>query len=155
MNINPEYLSKEGLEKFKKELEYLTTVKRREIVERIEYAKSLGDLSENSEYKESREAQSINEGRIQQLEDILKRAVIIEKGGNGVIQLGSTAKIKKETDGKIYNYTLVGPEEADISAGKISNRSPIGSALMGRKKGDKIKVSSPTGEMIYSVEEIS
>ncbi|RJQ30596.1 transcription elongation factor GreA [Candidatus Parcubacteria bacterium] len=155
MNIVPEYLSKEGLEKFKKELEHLTTVKRKEIVERIEYAKSLGDLSENSEYKESREAQGINEGRIQQLEDIIKRAVIIEKGNNGLVQLGSTVKLKKDADGKIYDYTLVGPEEADISARKISNKSPIGSALMGKKKGSVVKVSSPTGETKYSIEEIS
>ena len=153
--INSEYLSKEGLEKLKNELEYLKTDKRKEIADRLKHAKSLGDLSENAEYKETLEAMSLAEDRIEKLEDIIKRAVVIEKGSGSSVQLGSSVKIKKETDGKICEYVLVGQEEADISLGKISNQSPLGGALMGKKKGDTVKVTTPGGEIKYIIENIS
>mgnify|MGYP001576251730 FL=1 len=153
--INSEYLSKEGLEKLKNELEYLKTDKRKEIADRLKHAKSLGDLSENAEYKETLEAMNFAEERIEKLEDIIKRAVIIEKSSGTSVQLGSAVKIKKETDGKICEYILVGQEEADVSIGKISNQSPIGGALMGKKKGDTVKVTTPGGEIKYIIENIS
>ena len=153
--INSEYLSKEGLEKLKNELEYLKTDKRKEIADRLKHAKSLGDLSENAEYKETLEAMNFAEERIEKLEDIIKRAVIIEKSSGTSVQLGSAVKIKKETDGKICEYVLVGQEEADISLGKISNQSPLGGALMGKKKGDTVKVTTPGGEIKYIIENIS
>ena len=153
--INSEYLSKEGLEKLKNELEYLKTDKRKEIADRLKHAKSLGDLSENAEYKETLEAMSLAEDRIEKLEDIIKRAVVIEKGSGSSVQLGSSVKIRKETDGKICEYVLVGQEEADVSIGKISNQSPIGGALMGKKKGDTVKVTTPGGEIKYIIENIS
>lgn len=153
--INSEYLSKEGLEKLKNELEYLKTDKRKEIADRLKHAKSLGDLSENAEYKETLEAMSLAEDRIEKLEDIIKRAVVIEKGSGSSVQLGSSVKIKKETDGKICEYILVGQEEADVSIGKISNQSPIGGALIGKKKGDTVKVTTPGGEIKYIIENIS
>src|SRR3989344_4778251 len=131
--MNNEYLSKEGLEKLKNELESLKTVKRKEIADRLKHAKSLGDLSENAEYKETLEAMNFMEDRIEKLED----------------------KIKKEADGKICEYFLVGQEEADISLGKISNQSPIGRALVGKRKGDKVKVLTPGGEIKYTIENIS
>ena len=153
--MNNEYLSKEGLEKLKNELESLKTDKRKEIADRLKHAKSLGDLSENAEYKETLEAMSLMEDRIEKLEDIIKRAVVIEKGSGSTVQLGSSVKIKKEIDGKICEYFLVGQEEADISLGKISNQSPIGRALMGKGKGDKVKVLTPGGEIKYTIENIS
>lgn len=126
---NSEYLSKEGLEKIKKELDYLNTVKRKEVADRLEHAKSLGDLSENSEYKESKEALAFLEERILKLHDIIKRAVIIEKSTGSTIQIGSTVIMEKENDsnqnGKTCNYHIVGQEEADISAGKISDRKSV------------------------------
>lgn len=153
--MNNEYLSKEGLEKLKNELEFLKTDKRKEIADRLKHAKSLGDLSENAEYKETLEVMNFTEERIEKLEDIIKRAVIIEKSSGTSAQLGSVVKIKKETDGKICEYFLVGQEEADISLGKISNQSPLGGALMGKKKGDTIKVITPGGEIKYTIENIS
>lgn len=153
--INSEYLSKEGLEKIKNELEFLKTAKRKEIADSLAHAKSLGDLSENAEYKEALETMNVTEDRIEKLEDIVKRAVIIEKSGGSTVQLGSSVKVKKDSDGKIYDYVLTGQEEADISSGKISNKSPIGSALIGKKKGDIIKVVTPAGEIKYTIEKIS
>jgi len=152
---NSEYLSKEGFEKIKNELEFLKTGKRKEIADRLAHAKSLGDLSENAEYKEALETMNITEDRIEKLDDIVKRAVIIEKSFGSTIQLGSTVKVKKESDGKVYDYILTGQEESDISAGKISNKSPIGNALIGKKKGDVIKVKTPAGEIKYIIESIS
>jgi len=153
--MNNEYLSKEGLEKLKNELESLKTDKRKEIADRLKHAKSLGDLSENAEYKETLEAMNLTEDRIEKLEDIIKRAVVIEKSSGSTVQLGSAVKIKKEIDGKICEYILVGQEETDISLGKISNQSPIGRALMGKGKGDKVKVLTPGGEINYMIENIS
>ena len=153
--MNNEYLSKEGLEKLKNELESLKTDKRKEIADRLKHAKSMGDLSENAEYKETLEAMNLMEDRIEKLEDIIKRAVVIEKSSGSTVQLGSVVKIKKEVDGKICEYVLVGQEEADVSLGKISNHSPIGGALMGKKKGDTVKVAAPGGEIKYTVENIS
>ena len=121
----------------------------------MKHAKSLGDLSENAEYKEALEAMNLMEDRIEKLEDIIKRAVVIEKCSGSSVQLGSAVKIKKETDGKICEYILVGQEEADVSLGKISNHSPIGGALMGKKKGDTVKVAAPGGEIKYTIENIS
>lgn len=152
--MNSEYLSKDGHEKIKKELEYLKTGKRKEIAERIKHAKSFGDLSENAEYKESLEARSLLEDRIEKLDDIIKRAVIVEKRAGSTVQFGSTIKLKKENDSKIYEYVLVGTEESDLARGKISNQSPIGAAVIGKKKGDAVFVSVPSGEIKYTVMEI-
>ena len=153
--MNNEYLSKEGLEKLKNELESLKTDKRKEIADRLKHAKSLGDLSENAEYKEALEAMNLMEDRIEKLEDIIKRTVVIKKGSGSNVQLGSVVKIKKETDGEVCEYTLVGQEEANIFLGKISNQSPIGNALIGKKKGDTVKVTVPGREIKYKIENIS
>lgn len=153
--MNNEYLSKEGLEKLKNELESLKTDKRKEIADRLKHAKSLGDLSENAEYKETLEAMNLMEDRIEKLEDIIKRAVVIEKSSGTTVQLGSAVKIKKETDGKICEYVLAGQEETDVSLGKISNQSPLGRAIVGKKKGDTCKVMAPGGEIKYTIENIS
>lgn len=152
---NSEYLSKERLEEIENELEDLKTNKRKEIAERLEYAKSLGDLSENSEYKEAKEQQSFLEEKIARLEDIIRRAVIIIKHKGDIIRIGSSTEIKNLNSGDIKNFTIVGPEEVDIAGGKISNLSPLGSALVGRKKGETVSVVSPNGEVKYKIIEIS
>lgn len=152
---NSEYLSKEGLEKIKSEFDYLSTVKRKEIADRLEHAKNLGDLSENSEYKESKEALAFLEDRIFKLEGIIKRAVIIKKSAGPRVQVGSTVVARKDDlsnlEGKTYQYNVVGQEEADILMGKISNQSPLGQVLIGKKRGDSIVVNTPGGKVKYKI----
>lgn len=131
-----EYLSLEGLKDLQEELEELKAQRRKEIAERLEYAKGLGDLTENTEYQNAKEEQLINESRIAELEDILSRAVIISKENTaGNIQLGSSVSLKKEGGDEAEEYHLVGSEEADSFDGKISYESPLGKTLLGRKKG--------------------
>lgn len=138
------YLSEEKSQELKKELEFLKSEKRLEISQRIEEAKKLGDLSENAEYMESREAQEQNERRILELEDTLKRSVIIQKTkATGRVQVGSTIKIK--SDGANETYTIVGSEDADPVNGKISNASPLGRALLDKKEGETVEVKMPSG----------
>lgn len=160
MDEQQTYITKEGLEKLKGELEQLKTVKRAEIAERIAEAKTLGDLSENAEYEEARNDQSFNEGRILELELVLKSAVIIEEqsGQNGIVNVGSTIKIKEhhpDTDSpkeKVYN--IVGSHEADPLSGKISNESPIGRALLGAKPGESVEITLPKGVIRCEIIEI-
>ncbi len=143
------YITKQGLEDLRKELEFLKSEKRYEIAERISQAKELGDLSENAEYSEAKEAQAFNEGRILELETILKNAVIIEEdaGSDGVVGVGSRVVIKEESGEKTREYHIVGSHEADPSQGRISNESPIGKALIGRKIGDMVDISLPKGDI--------
>jgi transcription elongation factor GreA len=154
------YITKKGLEKLKAELNDLIHDKRTEIAERISQAKELGDLSENAEYAAARNDQAFNEGRIIELESILKNAIIIEeqKGKNDVVNVGSTIKIKEhhpESDGpKIKEYFIVGSHEADPFSGKISNESPIGKALLGAKKGETVEITLPKGVIKCEIVEI-
>ncbi|NOY35731.1 MAG: transcription elongation factor GreA [bacterium] len=154
-NNNSEFLSKERFEEIKKELEDLKTNKRKEIADRLEYAKSMGDLSENAEYKEAKEALDMLEDRIAHLGDVVRRAVVIKTGDGDTVQLGCSVKIKKAGSGDIKEFRVVGPEEVDITKAKISNLSPMGAALMGRKKGDEFAVKSPNGEIKYKILDIS
>ncbi|MFH0852477.1 MAG: transcription elongation factor GreA [bacterium] len=143
------YLSKEGLEQIKKELEELK-LKRQEIAQRLEDAKSLGDLSENTEYLQAKEAQSFNEGKILELEELLKNAVVISKnGGSSAVQIGGTIEVSSQ--GEKYNFTIVGSEEAKPSDGKISNESPLGKAFLGRKVGEMVEVETPRGKATYKI----
>lgn len=146
-----EYLSAEKHKQLSEELERLKTVERKEIAKSLEYAKSLGDLSENAEYHEARERQSEVEDRIKQLEEILKNAEIISAHKTKVVSPGSNIKIKKISNGQEMEFTLVGSEEVDISASKISYQSPLGSALVGHKAGDEVKVNTPKGEVNYKI----
>ena len=130
-----EYLTKEKLAELKKELEFLMGTRRKEIAEKLEYAKSLGDLSENAEYQEAREDQASCEDRIHKLEGIMKSAVVITKKQGGVVGIGSTVIIKKTGESATRTYQIVGSEEADMASGRISNKSPLGEALMGKEKG--------------------
>ncbi len=146
-----EYLTKENKETLEAELKELTTVKRKEVIASIEYAKRLGDLSENAEYHIAREEQGRLEERIGIIENVLKHAVVIERSVNGTIDIGSTVVIKKDNEGNTRTFVLVGSEETDMLSGKISYKSPIGSALYGKKKGDIVTVSTPKGDMEYSI----
>jgi transcription elongation factor GreA len=153
MSHDPQYLTAEKSAELKKELEYLKTDRRKEVAEHLEYSKKLGDLSENAEYHQAREEQAGVEDRIRYLETLLKDVVITHVPTGGVISVGSTVRLEKEgaTEKKSFLFTIVGSEEADTSQGKISNISPLGSALLGHKEGDKIKVQTPKGVIHYVV----
>jgi transcription elongation factor GreA len=146
-----QYLTKEKFDSLTKELDHLKSVRRKEVAEHLEYAKKLGDLSENAEYHQAREEQAEVEDRIGRLEQLLKTAAIAASSGGDTIVVGSTARIERAGDNKSLLYTIVGSEEADMSHGKISNLSPLGSALLGRKQGDKVKVTTPKGSIEYTI----
>lgn len=146
-----QYLTQDKFAELQKELEYLRVERRKEVAEHLEYAKKLGDLSENAEYHQAREEQAEVEDRIAKLEILLKNAVIAEASGSDTITIGSTFRLQKDGDNKSYVYTIVGSEEADMMQGKISNLSPLGSALLGHKEGDKVQVQTPKGKVTYSI----
>ena len=151
MSLN--YITKEGLEKLKEELEYLKKEKMPEVVERIARAKELGDLSENAEYQDAKDEQGFIAGRIAQLESLItKSEVIRENTSKEIVNIGSTIKVL--CGGKEFQYTIVGSNEADPSKGLISNESPIGRAFLGCKIGDKVTVRVPKGDMECEVLEI-
>jgi len=145
-----QYITKERQKELQVELESLKTETRQEISKRIEDAKKFGDLSENAEYMEAKEAQEMNERKIAELEVLLKNAVIITKTKDtGVVQVGSTIEIK--SDAGIREFMIVGSEEADPAQGKISNQSPIGSAFLGKKEGETVEVQAPGGNTKYKI----
>lgn len=154
MPQDQEYLTKEKYQELERELETLKTVKRKEIAEALEYAKSLGDLSENQEYHEARDDQAVLEDRITRLENILKTAVIVSAKSTDTISAGSTVTLHKISDKSERVYTLVGSEEADALSGKISVRSPLGTALMGKAKGETFSFETPNGTMSYKIIDI-
>ena len=149
MNTKPVYLTAEGLEKLKAELNELITVERPRVAARIHEAKLDGDLSENAEYEDAKQEQSFLEGRIATLELQLRNAAVIEKGNGDKVAIGSKVVIKG-TDGE-ETFTIVGSAEVAPREGRISNESPVGVALMGRKKGDKVTVRAPAGAVEYTV----
>lgn len=149
-------VTKEGLRKLKEELEHLKTVRRQEVAQRLKEAISYGDLSENSEYEEAKNEQAFVEGRILELEQKIKNAKIIAEKQQGVrhkeIEIGSTVIIANRTDNdEDETYTIVGSTEADPLEHRISNESPIGRALLSRRKGDTVEVISPSGTLVYEV----
>jgi transcription elongation factor GreA len=146
-----EYITKENKAELEAELHELMTVRRKEIVSAIEYAKSLGDLSENAEYHSAREDQGKLEERISQIEHVLKHAVILDRPNDGTVSIGSTVIIQKEGEVNTRTFLIVGSEETDMLSGKISYKSPIGQALFGHKKGDSVTVTTPKGEMSYEI----
>lgn len=144
------YMSAEGLEKIKAELLDLKTVKRRELAERISVAKSLGDLSENAEYHEARDNLAFVEGRILEIEEMLKNVSVIQTPqSHDVVSIGSTVVV--DVSGKERTYTIVGSNEADPAAGLISNESPLGSAFLGRRIGESVEVDTPGGVITYKI----
>ena len=146
------YLTPEGLEKFKKELDYLEKVKRKEVSERIRDAASQGDLKENSGYDAAKDEQAQVEDRIRQLKEILCQASIIDKKASNKVEIGSFVYLQSET-GK-QNFQIVDPDEANVFKGKISFKSPFGGAILNKKKGDIVKINSPEGKKEYKIVEI-
>jgi transcription elongation factor GreA len=147
------YLTKERLEELKNELEDLKKNKRAEVSERLKHAKEYGDLSENAEYAEAREEQSAVESRIFELEEILKKVVVIKKSaGDDRVEVGSTVTAKRGD--QILKYTIVGSYEASPEEGKISDESPIGQAFLKRKVGDSVVVNTPSGQVVYQITKI-
>lgn len=149
-------ITQEGLEKLKEELNRLKTVERPNIIKAIEEARAQGDLSENAEYHAAREKQSLIEGRIQELEDKIARARVIDKSqikGDKVV-FGCTVRVRDEDTGKELTYTLVGEEEVDVSKNRISVKSPIGRALINKSVGEQAEVSTPRGERYLTILEI-
>ena len=150
-----DYISKEGLEKLKKELEELRTKKRLEIASRIEESKKLGDLSENSEYQEAREAQELNERKISELEEVVRNAVIIETRHTENVGIGSKVAVEFMSDGGVNNkkieFTIVGSTESDPNENKISNESPLGRAFLNKRVGDKVEAKTPKGILKYKI----
>ncbi len=148
-------VTKEGLKKLKDELEHLKTVRRAEVAQRLREAISYGDLSENSEYEEAKNEQAFVEGRILELEGKIKNAKIIsdkKESRNKEVEIGCTVMLQNITDGdEAERYTIVGSTEADPLDHKISNESPIGKAVLGRLKGDKVEIQSPSGVIEYEI----
>ena len=151
------YVTEEGLEKIKSELEYLKNERRAEISQRLELAISHGDLSENADYDYAKQEQAFVEGRIKDLEDSLRRAQIINHDGrNDKVRVGSTVTVFEEGfEDEEETYYIVGIHEADPSNGRISNESPIGKALLGAKVGQTVKVNAPAGLMSFTVKAIA
>ncbi|MDO8743204.1 MAG: transcription elongation factor GreA [Candidatus Azambacteria bacterium] len=145
------YLSREGVKTLEKELRELKTTKRQEIAKRLQEAKDLGDLSENAEYFEAKEAQSLNENRIAELEELFKNIVVIETPKEeGSVRIGSTVEVKPDNGG-VEKFSIVGSTEAKPQEGKISNESPLGRAFLDRNIGDEIEVKTPRGAIKYKI----
>jgi transcription elongation factor GreA len=140
-------LTQEGLEKLKEELDLLSNERRREVAERIKEAREFGDISENAEYDEAKNEQAMLEQRIAQLEERIRAARVIDAKdvSTDVVDVGSVVHVKDEKSGKSTKYTIVGSAEADPAAGKLSNESPVGRALLGHKRNDVVSVPVPKG----------
>ncbi len=147
------FLTRDGLKKLEEELNFLRTVRRAQVAERLHNAQEDGELIENAEYEDAKNEQAFLEGKILTLESMLSSAVIIEvsDGGKGVVTLGSKVTIKEAGDSKAEAYQLVGAAEANPKDGRISNESPLGRALLGRKPGDDVKVNAPSGTISFRV----
>ena len=155
MSHEQTYITKEGLDKLKLELEDLIKVKRKEVIAKIEQAKEFGDLSENAEYHAARDEQAFIEGRIAELNSILKDITIIEETKScGLVLVGSKIRIIDEDNKMAKEYKIVGSEEADPTQGLISNESPIGRAFLGKKAGDIVEIQTLRGCLKYKITEI-
>ncbi len=148
----PIYLTSDGKVQLEKELEYLRTVKRRQVAERIQQAKALGDVSESGEYEDAKREQAFVEGRIREIESMLSRAVVIDSGANadGIVRLGSTVRVV-DSEGVEETFTIVGSAESSSLNGRISNESPVGKALLGRRVGEKVRVIAPNGSFELTI----
>ncbi len=152
MTDQQSFLTAEKFAELKQELDHLKTVRRKEVAESLEYARSLGDLSENAEYQEARDMQAAIEERISHLEKVIKEAKIVAHDKKGdIVVLGSTVTIVKDKEKDGRTYTIVGSEEANIHEHKLSYLSPLGEALMGKSKGDEFTFETPAGKQKYKV----
>ena len=149
-------VSKEKFDEMIKELEHLKTVRRTEIAKNLEYARSLGDLSENAEYQEARDLQAATEERIKKLEELVKHTKIMTDGKKkNEVGFNSKVSIKKQGSEELHEYIIVGSEEADMRSKKLSHVSPLGAALMGKKKGEVFTFETPAGKQTYTIEKVS
>jgi transcription elongation factor GreA len=154
VNAKPTYLSRDGAEKLRAELDEMLTVRRPQVAQRISEAKEHGDLTENAEYEEAKNEQAFVEGRIATLETLLKSATIIDENhGTDHVSVGSTVTVKGDDGQEVF--TIVGSAEARPAEGRISNESPVGRALLGRKKGDTVVVRVPAGDFSYKIVRIA
>lgn len=146
------YLTKEGEEELRKELQQLVEVRRPELAQKLKEAVAQGDLKENADYHDAKEQQGFVEGRIQHIESILRSAIIVEdEGPSDEVRIGSTVTIREDGEDDDEIYKIVGAAEANPGEGKISQKSPIGSALIGKRKGSKVKVQTPNGEIKFKI----
>ncbi len=150
-------LTPEGLEKLKGEIEYLKNEKRREVADRIRHAREFGDISENSEYDDAKNEQAMLEQRISQLEERLSRARVIEAEDvpKGVVSIGARVRLKDIDANETVEYVIVGSAEANPAESKLSNESPVGKAIIGRKKGEVVEVAAPRGSLKYKILDVS
>ena len=148
-------LTQEGYENLQQEIEHLSTTKRREVADRIRVAREFGDIAENAEYDDAKNEQAMLEARIAQLEDKLRSATVIDSSdlGTDVVGVGSIVHVKDES-GKSTKYTIVGSAEASPGEMKLSNESPVGKAIIGKKKGETVEVAAPRGSMKFKILEI-
>lgn len=147
------HLTSDGLKELKGELKVLVDEKRPRLIERVTIARGHGDLSENSEYSAAREELAFIEGRIEELDELIVKAILIKpKAANGEIKLGS--KVTLKTKNQLHTYELVGEWEADPLEKKISHTSPLGQALIGKKKGEKVNIEAPAGQLVYQIQKI-
>lgn len=154
--IEQEYLTPEGLKRLEEELEYLKTVRRAEVAQRLHDAMAEGEVEENPEYEDAKNEQAFVEGRILEIETILANAVLIEnKGPANEVRLGSKVTITEVGSGSKEHYIIVGSAEADPAGGRISNESPLGRALLGHKVNDIVSVQAPEGEIKFKITHIS
>ncbi|MDE2572739.1 MAG: transcription elongation factor GreA [bacterium] len=156
MNDKEIVLTAEGLRKLEEELDHLKTVHRQEVNERIRQAKEFGDITENAEYEDAKQEQAFVEGRILKLEGMIRNARLIDESeyASGEVHLGATVKVKDISNNRGFEFTIVGSAESDPGNQRISNESPIGRALMGKKKGDEVVVNTPKGSVNYKIEQI-
>ncbi|MDB4983846.1 MAG: transcription elongation factor GreA [Patescibacteria group bacterium] len=155
VHMSSEFLTKEKKVELEEELLHLKTVIRPAIAERVQTARALGDLSENADYQTSRSDQGKNEGRIQQIEAILKNSKIIERSGSSKVEFGATVIVKKTSDGVERTFMIVDDAEADIGQGKITPKSPIGEAMCDKSVGDRFVITTPRGEVEYEIVSVS
>ena len=148
------YITEEKKRSLINELDYLKTTKRKEILESLEAAKALGDLSENAEYHQAREDQGKTEDRINQIEYMLQSAVVVKKHSSNKVEIGTTVTVAKEGNKDKIVYSIVGAEEADMLHNKISNKSPLGEALYGKTKGSVVSIKTPKGLVKYTLVDI-
>jgi len=150
-------LTSDGLKKLEEELDELKTVHRKEVNERIRQAKEFGDISENAEYEDAKQEQAFVEGRVLKLEGMIRNARIIDQSDYVAdeVHLGATVMVKEMAGGVSHEFTIVGSAEADPKNKRLSNESPLGGALMGRKKGETVDVTTPRGQMKYKIEGIN
>jgi transcription elongation factor GreA len=157
LNDKETVLTKEGLTKLEEELDELKSIHRREVNDRIRQAKEFGDISENAEYEDAKQEQAFVEGRILKVEAMIRNARIIDESefSTDEVHLGATVKVKDTKSGSSMEFTIVGSTEADPTNQRLSNESPLGKALIGRKKGESLDVQTPRGVSNYKIEAIN